>query len=95
MLKIIAGGAVAALIMLATPSVGVAAQVDKSPGVRHATEQATEFSDRRRVRYVRRYYRPRYYAPYAYAPAPYYGPSYGYYGYPYRRGPGITFGFGF
>jgi hypothetical protein len=98
MLKIIAGGAVAALMMVAAPGAGVAAETGKSPAAtqEHA-KQATEFSDQRRRRYVRRYYRP-YYYPYAYYPRSYYRPyygSYGYYGYPYYRRPGIYFGFGF
>lgn len=103
MLKIIAGGAVAALMMVAAPSAGVAAGMDRSgagtsPAATQPNEQATEFSDQRR-RYVRRYYRPRYVRPYyyPYAYRPYYSPyrSYGYYGYPYYRRPGIYFGFGF
>ena len=96
MLKIIAGGAIAALMLVAAPGVGVAAQT-KAPAVKQATEQATDFSSRHRrwhrVRYVRPYYRPYAYRPY-YAPRPYYSP-YGYYGNPYYRRPGISFGFGF
>lgn len=100
MLKIIAGGAIAALIMVAAPNSASAASANKSPiaGQTAGDHQATEFSDQRRRRYVRRYYRPRYYRPYAYYPRPYYRPyyaPYGYYGYPYYRRPGIYFGFGF
>ncbi len=97
MLKIIAGGAIAALMLVAAPSVGVAAQTNKAPAVKQATEQATDFSSRHRrwhrVRYARPYYRPYAYRPY-YAPRPYYSP-YGYYGNPYYRRPGVSFGFGF
>jgi hypothetical protein len=97
MLKIFAGGAIAALMLVAAPGVGVAAQTNKAPAVKQATEQATDFSSRHRrwhrVRYVRPYYRPYAYRPY-YAPRPYYSP-YGYYGNPYYRRPGVYFGFGF
>lgn len=98
MLKFIAGGAVAALMMVAAPSAGVAAQADagKAPAAKQASEQATDFSSRHRRWHRYRYVRP-YYYPYAYYPRPYYSPyrSYGYYGYPYYRRPGIYFGFGF
>jgi hypothetical protein len=48
----------------------------------------------RKYRYSRRYRRGPYYRGYAYRP---YYRSYGYYGYPYyyRRGPGVSFWFGF
>ncbi len=70
MLKIIAGGAIAALIMLAArivASAGVGKQI-ANRGSDRRQSPATEFSDQRRRRYARRYYRPRYYRPYAYSP---------------------------
>jgi hypothetical protein len=103
MLKIIAGGAVAALMVLAAPGVGSAFEAgktptDTTPAVKQSTEQATEFSSRHRrghrPRYVRPYYRPYGYYPQPYYSRPYYQP-YGYYGNPYRRQPGVYFGFGF
>jgi hypothetical protein len=104
MLKIIAGGAIAALILVAAPGVGVAAQTNKAPAVSQPneqakTEKATEYSAQRRRYYRNRYrYARPYYRPYAYRPyyaRPYYSP-YGYYGNPYyRRSPGVYFGFGF
>lgn len=50
----------------------------------------------RRDRYVRKWRRGPYYRGYAYRPY-YWGRPYAYYGYPYyyRRGPGISFWFGF
>src|SRR5262245_61748190 len=104
MLKFIAGGAVAALMMVAAPGIGSATDAGKTPAVQHSgvttpNEQATEFSSRHRRWHRPRYYRP-YYRPYAYYPRPYYARPYyrpyGYgYGYPYRRAPGVYFGFGF
>lgn len=99
MLKIIAGGAIAALFMLAAPNAASAASADKSPaaGPTAGDHQVTEFSDQRR-RYVRRYYSPRRVVwgprfvrpyPYSYAAwgAPVWGPSWGYRPYyrPYYR----------
>jgi hypothetical protein len=104
MLKIIAGGAIAALMLVAAPGVGVAAQTNKAPAVQtneHAkTEKATEYSAQRRryyrhrYRYARPYYRPYGYAYRPYYARPYYSP-YGYYGNPYYRRPGVYLGFGF
>lgn len=106
MLKFIAGGAVAALMMVAAPGVGSAAatgqtQAVTQSGINTPNEQATEFSSRHRrwhrprYRYVRPYYRPYAYYPRPYYANPYYRP-YGYYGNPYyRRSPGVYFGFGF
>ena len=99
MLKIIGGSAVAALMMVAAPNAGVAAQNDtgKAPVAKQASEQATDFSSRHRYGHRYRYVRP-YYRPYAYYPRSYYRPyygSYGYYGNPYYRRPGLYLGFGF
>src|SRR6188768_894774 len=97
MLKIIAGGAIAALMLVAAPGVGVAAQT-KAPAVKQATEQVTDVSSRHRrwhgYRYARPYYRSYGYAYRPYYARPYYSP-YGYYGNPYYRRPGVYFGLGF